>query len=177
MDMVEWLLNSGWPSVTLRNRHTKLARLATELRKQRESFSAFLTKKEQDALGDTVRLLTRLKRELTMAAEKKRQLEEEQRTEWERRDREKAEAAARTLFVGMNSQEVVSTCENLNVYLDEVGGVTWTLSREKAEATASTLFVGMISQEVVNTCENLNVYQDKEDSVTWTLSREIRRYF
>jgi len=130
MDMVEWLLNSGWPSVTLRNRHTKLARLATELRKQRESFSAFLTKKEQDALGDTVRLLTRLKRELTMAAEKKRQLEEEQRTEWERRDREKAEAAARTLFVGMNSQEVVSTCENLNVYLDEVGGVTWTLSRE-----------------------------------------------
>src|SRR3569832_825019 len=82
MDMVEWLLHSGWPSVTLRTRHTKLARLATELRKQRVSFSAFLTKKAQGALGDT------------------------------------------------NSQEVVSTGENLNVYLDEVGGVTWTVSRE-----------------------------------------------
>jgi len=132
MDIVEWLLNSGWPSVDLRNRHTKLARLATELRKQQASFSAFLAKKEQDALGDAVHLLTRLRRELATAAEKKRRLEEEQRTEWERCDREKAEAAASTLFAGMNSQEVVSTCEDLNAYLGEVGGVTWTLSSEIA---------------------------------------------
>ena len=128
MDVVDRMLARRWSSADLLKRRTELARLATGLQKQGDTFATCLSERERKALAEAVRTLARLQRGLADAARKKRRHEEEQRAEWERKDRDEANAAAAALFARMSPEEVVSTCEYLKAYLAEAGREHWGLN-------------------------------------------------